>query len=381
MSKYENMSDDELLDILNSMADDFESETVHNNPVQQEPKQTSNANTNANAKANANANTNATANANNVNNWDNIDIELEDAPSNPGPVCKEPEYAMPVDDTLYTIDKDGNIIFSNMRPTQQSKAYRITPEKAVIPEYGFLGHVEKYRKALFESKFGMSYSYRKSWEALLYSIINEFRDARAVNIFGIKGGMILAKNLEIDPNNFVDDRLGITLYDLINFHVLFKELPNIEKLVLDAEATKRMVITYGDKANDIWKLFQESPSLRVLRIFTSTGWKEHRRDDFSETAKELEKELEESRVRAELQYKYDVINPRKSEMTKGYAYRVKENAKDMRNHSFGVAKEAFMDKQPRLIKSIFYSGLGLGLAGVGLAASVIHGAKLLIKPR
>ena len=362
MTNYVNMSDAELLSVLNSMADKFEQGVALTTPVQQEysyeePQPV------------------------NVQSWEEMEIELIDAPNSYGSSYSEPEQDMPVMNPLYTMDKDGNIIFSNMRPTQQSNAFRITPEKAFAPDYGVYGFVEKRRKALFESEFGMSYSYKKSWEALLQSVVRQFRDARAVNNFGIKDGLILAKNLEVDPHNFTDDRLGITLYDLINFHILFKELPNIEMLVLDSAATQRMVIAYGDKASDIWKVFQECTSLRVLRIHTSTGWKDHNRSDFGATAGTLEQELQEARAKAELQYKFDVINPRKSEMTKGYAYRVKENAKEMRNHSFGVAKEAFMAPKPKLFSSVLYTGIGIGLAGVGLVSSMLYGAKLLLKPR
>lgn len=370
MANYTNMSDAELLSILNSMADKFEQGQALVDPVKQEPNLTETVKTD---EFNFETSTGTIQPDNssvytepkpepvapvqpdpvtpvqqNDLRWEDREIELEDVPGKSCSMYSEPEQDMPVINPVYTMDKDGNIVFSNMRPTQQNNAFRITPEKAIIADYGFLKFVEKRRKTLFESEFGISYSYKKSWEALLESIVREFKDARAVNNFGIRDGLILAKNLEVDPQNFTDDKLGITLYDLIDFHVLFKELPNIEKLVLDPAATERMVIIYGDKASDIWKVFQESPSLRVLRIHTSTGWKDHNRSDFGATANELEKELQESRVRAELQYKFDVTNPRKSEMTKGYAYRVKENAKEMRKHSFGIAKEAFMAPQPKL---------------------------------
>lgn len=362
MANYNNMSDADLLSILNSMADKFEQGLSLDNPVQQETTYKEPQPVNAAS-------------------WEEMEIELNDVPGSTGSMYNEPEQDMPVTNPLYTMDKDGNIIFSNMRPSQQNNAFKITPEKAVTAEYGMMKFLEKRRRALFESEFGMSYSYKKSWEALLKSVVDQFKDARAINNFGIKDGLILAKNLEVDPHNFTDDKLGITLYDLINFHVLFNELPCIEMLVLDEAATQRMVVTYGDKASDIWKIFQESPSLRVLRIHTSTGWKDHNRSEFGARANELEQELQEARVKSELQYKFDVINPRKSEMTKGYAYRVKENAKDMRKHSFGIAKEAFMAPKPKLFTSVLYSGIGLGLAGIGVVSSAIYGVRSLFKPR
>lgn len=363
MNNFSNMSDSEILGILNTMADQFESGSLNT-----EPLNTSEIN-----------NSNVQPEAKEVD-WEKMEIELEDAPCG-FDVDNTPEQDEPIETPLYKIDKNGNIVFSNMRPSQKNTAYRITPDKCIIADYENMGFLERRRKTLFESEIGMSYSYKMSWEELLNAIINRFPDEMAINEFGIRGGLLLAKKMEVDPYNFTDDKLGISLYDLIEFHTMFNMLPGIEKLVLDEKATERMVLTYGDSANSIWNMFQEAPNLQLLRIKTSNGWKDHRRSSFANTASELDNQLKESRARSELQYKFDVLNPRKSEMSKGYAYRVKENAKDMRKHSFNIAKEAFMAPKPKLFTTVLYSGIGLGLMGVGAVSSVFHGVGALFKSR
>ena len=202
-----------------------------------------------------------------------------------------------------------------------------------------------------------------------------------INEFGIRGGLVLAKKLEVDPYNFTDENLGITLYDLIEFHTLFKMLPMIEMLVLDEDATKRMVNTYGDDAQGIWQMFQEERTLKLIRINNGTGWKDYRRDSFSAQANALNEDLAITRHINEIQHTCDIKNPHKENMSKGYIYGVKQNAKEMRQHSFGVAKEAFMAKNPKLFKTVLYSGLGLGLMGVGAIASVTGGLKQLLRRR
>lgn len=361
MTNFNTMSDNELLGMLNSFADEFDRGSLNSEllsqGMQKEPEPLT-------AKS-----------------WEEMEIELNDFPSDNGSVYNTPEQEVPIVNPLYTMDKDGNIVFSNMRPSQQNNAYRITPDRGITPDFGSMGFLERRRKALFESEIGMSYSYKMSWETLLHSIIARFPDARAINEFGIRGGLILAKRLEVDPYNFTDDKLGIDLYDLIEFHTMFKMLPCIEKLVLDEKATERMVLTYGDHADNIWSMFMEASNLQLLRINTSSGWKDYRRNDFSTKMNDMETDLQESRARSELQYKFDVINPKKAEMSKGYAYRVKENAKDMRKHSFGIAKEAFMAPKPKLFTSVLYSGIGVALMGVGAVSSVLYGVKALTKKR
>ena len=105
MANYNNMSDADLLSMLNTMADKFEQGIPLGNPVQQEQNYKEPQPVNAAS-------------------WEEMEIELNDVPGNSGSVYSEPEQEMPVVNPLYTMDKDGNIVFSNMRPSQQqSKNY------------------------------------------------------------------------------------------------------------------------------------------------------------------------------------------------------------------------------------------------------------------
>lgn len=395
MNTINNISDNELLSMLNELADKFDSGV----PIDVETQRQNSNNDFDELQFSAGNNSGFSGSTytepfhnetytqgkgqevQSVNDkvWEDMEIQLQDTPNNTYGSTNSPDVEIPIINPSYTMDSSGNIVFSNIRPSQQENAFRITPERGVIPDYGNMKFLERRRKTLFESEFGMSYSYKKSWETLLHSIIARFPDAMAINIFGIRGSLIIAKKLEVDPYNFTDEKLGITLYDLIEYHTLFKMLPAIERLVLDEKATERLMLAYGDTAQSIWQVFLEAKHLKLLRIKTSAGWKDYSRDSFASTSQELDSDMAETRARAEIQYKADTINPRKSEMTTGYARRVKQNAREMRQHSFGIAKEAFMDKKPKLVKSIFYSALGLGLIAVGGVSAGIGGLQQLFK--
>lgn len=313
--------------------------------------------------------------------WNSVEISFDGNDTSFRSVESTPEEDIGVVNASYSVTPDGTIILNNMRPEQQMNAYRMTPENSAVADYGNMGFLERRKKALFESKYGMAYSYKKRWETLLRSIIHKFPSASTINEFGIRDGIILAKRLEVDPRNFEDEQLGVSIYDMIEFHTLFKMLPMIEKLVLDQTATQRLVNVYGSSAQGIWQMFQEAKFLKLLRINTGNGWQDYRRNDFASTVESLDRELGETRLKSEIQYKCDTMNPRKSEMTKGYIYGVRQNAKEMRAHSFGVAREAFMSPKPKLVKSVVYSGVGLALAGVGLIAGITGGIGQLFSRR
>ena len=136
MNNYNNMSDDELLAVLNSMADKFENNQLSN---EAEPKPV------------------------NVQRWEDMNISLEDTPMTSNNTEQNIDIEMPIVNPLYTIDKNGNLVFSNIRPSQQRNAYRITPDKGSMPDYGNMGFLERRRKTLFESEIGIAYSYKMSW--------------------------------------------------------------------------------------------------------------------------------------------------------------------------------------------------------------------------
>lgn len=349
-----NMTDSELLAELNALADDFE---------KKQGIYSEDENTNGRQFGD--------------------EMRIDSVPDLNTESLTNPEFK--TEDTRqsdYIIDKDGNMVLNNIRPSAQRNVFRITPDRAVSADYTSHKFLYKRRKTLFESEYGIAYTYKKSWEELLDCIIQRFGgDASVINNFGIRDGIILAKKLEVDPSKFEDDELGISIYDMIEFRTLFDKLPMIERLVLDSHATQRMVNTYGDSAQSIWQMFQEAKNLRLLRIKTNNGWKDYRRDSMNEQAKDLDNELKKSRAAAELDYTCDTKNPRKESMKKGYIYGVRQNAREMRKHSFGIAKEAFMAPKPKLITSAFYSVLGVGLVGVGVITAILGGGQQLFRKR
>ena len=291
---------------------------------------------------------------------------------------KGPYTDTPIVNPCYTENKG---VF-NIQPRPAQPVYRITPERNYAPDMGAFSFLERRKKTLFESKFGTSYEYKKRWEQLLNGAIQRFGSASMINNFAIMDGILQAKNLEISPDRFVDNELGITLYDLIDFHVLFKKLPFIQVLLLDDRAKEKLILTYGTTAQGIWKMFQEARNLRELIMYDSQGNRNvYHREQFAQTANKLNDDLKDSRQRLELQQGIDSMNPRIAEKGMTYAYNVSRNATDMAKHSLNVAKQSFMSEKPSVVKSAFYTALAVPIIGVGLASGLVGGVFNLFKQR
>lgn len=386
-NNFNNYSDEQLLQILNSYADKFESK--QNTTNNQQPVKVQNTNDNKLLKQmnqfadQFESQHNQGERTVNTTDWENMQIDLSDEPDNSfDDTAKRPEIDKTIDRPSCSVDADNNIKINNLRSTQRNCAYRITPERGQIVDFGKLGFIKKYRTALFESKFGTSYYYKQSWEMILQAIVNEFRSPTMITRFGIRNGIILVMACEVDPRNYTDDKLGITIYDILDFHTLGKKLPRLEEIVLDQEATKKLVIQYGDTTKNVFTIFNENRNLKVLRIQDANGiWKTYYANQIGAMANELNRDLSKVRAKAEVEYAFATKNKNVANKGPGYVTRIKRNASEMRKHSFGAAKEAFMHPRPKLIRTVLYSGIGVALAGIGAVTWVIGGASKLIGKR
>lgn len=264
----------------------------------------------------------------------------------------------------YTHDKNSSVpVFSNMRPEQKKNVYSITPKACVIPRAS--NFFERHRRKMIETHTGMSYMYRESFVYLLDSGINHLigqqsiSSAKDIKKVAIENNIVKLHNFELDPSNMLDPVIGNTLYDLIDFKILFKKFPMLQHLRLDTEASEILTLKYGDKPDDI---FQEvfivgCPSLQVLELTVGSKVKRITRKGFN--ANDVDSALRESRMRSELDQVSSALNPKKDRMTKAERHRVSERDKSMKKNDWGTAKEFGVTFAKNLGKVSLYGLTGL----------------------
>ena len=240
----------------------------------------------------------------------------------------------------YKTNDNGTPIFENMRHNQKNNAYRMTPDKVVIAEP--TGFWAKRKAKMLETNFGASYTYRESFKHLLDSGINKLKgsgaitSANQINNVAIEKGIIKLHKFEIDPSNLLDPMLGNTLYDMIDYDILFDRFKSVKHLRLDSEATAELVCRYGSNPQTFYrKIFLEKG--KHLRILELDG-KQFKRDcDIDELADVLGyKQLE-----AELDYVSASKNPKKDKMSTAEKRRWSLREKLFKGNGWGSIREKF----------------------------------------
>jgi hypothetical protein len=375
-NKYENMSNEEFSSSMEDLFKEFKKQRANNN-VDADTANKQAAEELYNRAVESNEAEQRKQRQVDVSKWNTNNVPDEhDSNGNRTQVSKSAQIDedVPVEEASFTIDENGNHV-NNVRASQQGNAFKITKDKLVIPKTTGIHFIQRRKKLLFESETGTSYMYKIMWQTLIREAIKP-NTASMITQFGICGGVIRVMGKEVDPSDFEDDNFGITVYDILEFHTLFKELPMLRILALDDEAENRLYMAYGFNCENIWEVFKEAPHLQVIRItdgkVTKLEWK---RGDFSKHADEYEAALNKAKLKTELQYKCDVINPRKDKMTKGKLHSVKNVEKNLMKMSFGSAKDALFDtKHVNLLKTSLFTVLGLGVVGVWAGTAIIGGA-------
>ena len=240
----------------------------------------------------------------------------------------------------YRNDDNGTPIFENMRHNQKNNTYRMTPDKVVITEP--TGFWAKRKAKLLETNFGASYAYRESFKHLLDSGVSRLVANGAITganqIFNvaIEKGIIKLHKFEIDPSNLLDPMLGNTLYDMVDYDVLFDKFKNMKHLRLDSEATEELVCKYGSNPQTFYrKIFLEKG--KYLRILELDG-KQFKRDC---NIQELADLLGYKQLEAELDYVSASKNPKKEKMKTAEKRRWSLREKLFKGNGWGSVREKF----------------------------------------
>jgi hypothetical protein len=285
-----------------------------------------------------------------------------------------------VKEPCYFKDEKGQEVL-NLRASQKAHAYKISPDKVKIPSTKAIGFLQRHKKLMFESQTGASYMYKIRWEALLQEAVSPY-EPNMVTRFGVYNGVVQVMGRETDPTPFEDTEFGFDVYDLVDFHSVFKQLPMITELRLDEEARERLQMQYGYGSEHLWEVFKEASKLQVIQMIDGNKpGIQLRRNQFSANADKYEEVLAKDKLKAQLQYKCDTLNPRKDEMPKGRIYTIKKTEGNITKNLFGKANKMFFSegKDWHPIWAGVATVAGVAAAGVWAGTSLIGGGIHLVK--
>ncbi len=280
---------------------------------------------------------------------------------------------VPVDEDNYTAQP----LFGNpyaktpeMNPRSTHRVMRLDPNKfgkVTVPAYTTM---ERFKKKLFESRNGTAYEFKKRWELVLKEVKRLYPNAAMVTRVAIMGTQLTVNGNLI----MIDDALGgdydIQLIDILQIRDTFKKFPMIQYLILDNEATQKMIIEYGPDAQGIWRMFQENKPLKAIGLIPANNGQpvNYNRESFAQTAQALNKQLTNEKWRMDMEMAFASKNPRLHEKSPGYVNKIWQGGKKFGGKAWDMAcRNFFDDKNPKLMRFMGWSltaGLAIGLGAV-----------------
>lgn len=294
---------------------------------------------------------------------------------------------VPVDEDNYTAQPLFNNPYAKtpeMNPRSTHRVMRLDPSKFGKVEVPAYTTMERFKKKLFESRNGTAYEFKKRWELVLKEVRRLYPNAAMVTRVAIMGTQLTVNGNLI----MLDDALGgdydIQLIDILQIRDTFKKFPMIQYLILDNEATQKMIIEYGPDAQGIWRMFQENKPLKAIGLIPANNGQpvNYNRESFAQTAQALNKQLNTEKWRMDMEMAFASKNPRLHDKSPGYVNKIWQGGKKFGGKAWERAcRNFFDDKNPKLMRFMgwsFVAALSIGVGGIlGLPGSIKSAFKRL----
>jgi len=276
------------------------------------------------------------------------------------------------------VDEDNftsQVLFSNpysnnaeLNPRPTNKVMRLESGKfssVNIPAYTA---AERFKKKLFESRNGTAYEFKKRWNFVLKEIKKMYPNASMVTRVAIMGTQLTVNGRLILLDDVVGGDYDIQLIDILHIRDTFKKFPMIQYMILDNEATQKMIIEYGPDAHGIWKMFQENKPLKAIGLILANNGQpiNYTRESFAQTAQALDKQLSNEKWRMNMELAFASKNPRLHTKSPGYVNRLWQGGKKFGGKAWERACNNFFDdKSPKLMRFIGWSAVAVLSVGIG----------------
>lgn len=252
--------------------------------------------------------------------------------------------------------------------------------RTMVPNYTA---AERFKKRLFENRYGTSYEFKKRWDYLLDCVISSFPSASMITRITLLDSTVSVNNKVVDVASILDDDFGIMLEDIINFKRMFKRIPMIKELLLDDTTFEVLVEEYGATPQQLWNVFAQNRALQRISI-VKAGTKNVTaitRDTFNKAANEVADRASEAKFRSDVEKMMAAKNPSLDKKSAGYKNRIWEGTKTRSSQAWKNAYNNMAGSKVSLAKSLGWSVYAGAIIGVGGVLSIGGRVKSLITGR
>lgn len=244
--------------------------------------------------------------------------DVDDAQTQEQKVIQLSKVDMGLDDIdpFYKYDNTGNLVFS---PRSTTKVWEIPANDVVETSINSFDGFYKFKRKLFECRYGTSFEFKKCWDKVLDTIEEKYKSRSMVTRIAIIDPQVNVNGQPLLLNTILGGEYDIRLEDIVSIKQLLRKFPNLQQLVIDMNGAQCIIREYGCTVDDVWKVFQEGKKLQMLGIIPagSTETKRFYRQKFAQQVDDLEELLDLESCRIQIDQFADSKNPRFSEKRVG----------------------------------------------------------------
>ena len=285
-------------------------------------------------------------------------------------VIKKPLTMPPNDQQMFSMGgTNGRKLF--VTPDNVTEVLGLEQGNSILAVMNHTDTAEKFSGRLFKTLWGTQYEFKTRWKAILDAAagrVNPDLIRRAT----ITEDAVAFNKMKVATLGIVGGREDIRIEDIVNFQMTAKVFKNLSLLQIDETILEAAQIELGEPIEQLFKIFTKLQHLVVFEVGYGKVKSSISRNDIIQGRRNAK--IQEMEERAKLKNQIEVVAAAKNknlrDKSPGYQNKVWEASKSFQGQGWGAARDAIMDKNPKLFKAAGMSILTLGVLGVGAVFGV-----------
>lgn len=277
----------------------------------------------------------------------------------------QPQYMPPTEETIYQKGgKTGRVVY--VTPDKTTQVLGLTKDNSIVITMPETDTAEKFSKKLFSGLWGAQYEFKSRWKAILDGVGSKKSAALITRATILEDAIVFNKKMVATINILGGDE-DIRIEDIVNFSMTAKQFVNIREIILDTTIFERAQAELGDPINKLFSIFTQLNKLCIIEDGCGAPKINVTRQQIMQN--QVENQAQEAMERAQFKNQMEAVsaakNPNLKTKSPGYQSRVWESSKNFQGQGWGAARDALLEKNPKLFKAAGLGLVSLGVLGVG----------------
>ena len=224
----------------------------------------------------------------------------------------------------------------------------------------------RFSKRLFKTMWGVEYEFKNRWKQLLDGIAAQMNTNMVTRVDIFNDGLFINHKM-CATLGLLGGEEDIRVEDIVNFKMTAKKFPMTSTLRVDGVIYERAQIELGDPETALFEIFPRLQQFICYNAGTDEAAIGITRRDYESGIKNAK--MQEIKAKAEFKRQMDVVaaakDPHLSKRSPGQKSKIWSSAREMSGNSWSAARNAVMEKDPKLFKAARLGLFGALMLGGG----------------